>query len=240
MALPIIVDSPTEYFQSMIKGKRVIFVGPAPTLIGSNRGEEIDSYDVVVRTNGAMFLAAQKADYQRDYGKRTDVLFSNVQFHREHKPFSIHLDSWMDECGLKIINFKTVQQRFRDVYLKKIPVRTLQHVEAKLKKTIQGLLMGPIIIEDILSFCPKEFYVTGLNFYANKPHTFIPGDYREYYPDYLTDKIMKKADIANIGRIDPHDKKSNTKYIYMQWQRGKINMDKEMVNLAAQVIKGEI
>lgn len=233
-------NSPTEQFTQFIKGKRVIFVGPAPTLIGSNRGKEIDSYDVVVRTNGAIALCCEKEQYRTDYGSRTDVLACNVQFHRECGPFLNILDTWMRVCGLKFLNMKTVPQRFRKEYLKKLPVRTLQHIEAKLKKTIAGLLMGPIVIEDLLSFHPKELYVTGMNFYANKPKVFIPGDYREYYPDYLPEKIRKRADIANIGRIDPHDKKSNTKYIYMQWQRGNIQMDDEMVRLAANVIKGEI
>ena len=230
--------SPSEVYTNIIKDKKVIFVGPAPTLIKKNMGSWIDSFDVIARTNGSIFLTNRR-DFKKDYGSRCDVLFSNVQFHRECGPFYNLIPMWKEKVNLKIINFKTIPQRFRDKYNELIPVRTIQHLEVELRKTIKGVLMGPICIADLLSYKPESLYITGFNFYVNKPHVFIPGDYREYYPDYLPERIRKKADIKNIGRIDPHDKYSNTKYIYDLYAKGLIDMDDTMKKLAADIIKGE-
>ena len=41
---------------------------------GKNKGEFIDTFDIVVRTNGAIFLM-DNLDYQKDYGKRIDILY---------------------------------------------------------------------------------------------------------------------------------------------------------------------
>ena len=55
-----------EYF----KDKRVAIVGPSPSLINKNKGDEIDSFDIVCKV-GEMF---NMKDY-KNYGKKMDVLF---------------------------------------------------------------------------------------------------------------------------------------------------------------------
>ena len=54
---------------SYLKDKRVAFVGPAPYMKGSNQGELIDSYDVVVRIQHGI-------PNEQDYGTRTDIIQS--------------------------------------------------------------------------------------------------------------------------------------------------------------------
>jgi len=52
-----------------LKGKTVAYVGPAPYLKGSDKGELIDSYDVVVRIQHGI-------PNEEDYGSRSDIIQS--------------------------------------------------------------------------------------------------------------------------------------------------------------------
>jgi hypothetical protein len=84
---------------------------------------------------------------------------------------------------------------------------------------------------------PAELYITGMDFFITKPDIFKPGEYKEYFKNYLPEKIRKKANVANIGRIDPHDQYSNTKYIYELYKAGKIKTDLEIVELMEVVME---
>jgi len=58
---------------SLVEGNRVTIVGPAPYLVGLNKGREIDDYDVIVRPNSF----SVPIESQMDYGSRTDIMFHN-------------------------------------------------------------------------------------------------------------------------------------------------------------------
>lgn len=70
-----------EYF----KGKSVAIVGPAPDLIGQNKGKEIDNYDIVCKV-GQMF----NVDDSENYGMKCDILFlgcfPNLPYNNCHEP----------------------------------------------------------------------------------------------------------------------------------------------------------
>ena len=201
-------EQSSEIFKEYIEGKKVIFVGPARNLMNRNLGEWIDEFDVVVRTNGSKVLNQK---LWKDYGKKTNICYFNVQHLREEHPFPI-LE--MRSCGTKHIVFKSCSKEIRSFYEKHFNVRDVSKLIHVMHKQIDGLLMGPIILTDLLQFKPRELFITGIDCYVTKPPVFIPGDYREYYPGYLGEKIETKANIANIGRVDPHlKKKDNTQYI---------------------------
>ena len=58
-----------------LEGKSVIIVGPAEYLIGQNKGEWIDSFDVVVRLN---LSCPVPVELKKDVGSRTDVLYHTL------------------------------------------------------------------------------------------------------------------------------------------------------------------
>jgi hypothetical protein len=58
-----------DQLKEYLEGKTVAFVGPAPYLKGTNTGELIDSYDVVVRIQHGI-------PNNEDYGSRTDIIQS--------------------------------------------------------------------------------------------------------------------------------------------------------------------
>ena len=57
-----------DSFIKLLKNKNVAIVGNAPSEIGKNKGEEIDSADLVIRINNY-----QITGYEKDYGSKTDI-----------------------------------------------------------------------------------------------------------------------------------------------------------------------
>lgn len=72
--------------KKIFKGKTVAFVGLAPNILGKGLGPEIDSHDLVYRTN--IF----PVEHPEDYGTRCDIISLISEFH--HK---------IDELGVKNI-----------------------------------------------------------------------------------------------------------------------------------------
>lgn len=69
--LPYSQEADFEELNHFFKNKSVAIVGPAPELIGQNKGTEIDQYDVVCKV-GMMY----KIKDVENYGSRCDVLFN--------------------------------------------------------------------------------------------------------------------------------------------------------------------
>lgn len=63
-----------EHLKNIFENKKVILVGPANNLIGTNLGKFIDSHDVVCRLNDSFIIAEEK---QKDYGRKCDVLINS-------------------------------------------------------------------------------------------------------------------------------------------------------------------
>jgi hypothetical protein len=66
-------------FARLLEGRDVAVVGPAATMLGTGRGPEIDSFDVVVRFNTAIEYMPFAEGLARDIGARTDVLYCNTE-----------------------------------------------------------------------------------------------------------------------------------------------------------------
>lgn len=62
-----------KLYSEFLDGKKVVIVGPAPSMLGSKQGQLIDSYDVVVRIKKVL---SQFSHLSEDIGTRTDVLYS--------------------------------------------------------------------------------------------------------------------------------------------------------------------
>ena len=63
----------TEKVFSMFEGKSVALIGPAQNLIGTSRGNYIDSFDIICRVQNGFII---DPEYEQDYGKRCDVMFN--------------------------------------------------------------------------------------------------------------------------------------------------------------------
>ena len=90
--IPILPYTQEENFKELeeyFKGKSVAIVGPAPELIGKNKGTEIDEYDIVCNV-GEMF----NINDHINYGQKCDVLFlgcfPNLEDHKSHESKNIN------------------------------------------------------------------------------------------------------------------------------------------------------
>tara|TARA_R100000234_G_scaffold39845_1_gene23813 strand:+ start:7711 stop:8448 length:738 start_codon:yes stop_codon:yes gene_type:complete len=63
-----------ENLKNLTENKRVALVGPAPYLIDSNVGEQLDQYDLICRVNDLI----PPEHLRKDYGSRTDIMFHNL------------------------------------------------------------------------------------------------------------------------------------------------------------------
>lgn len=224
-------------YADLIKGKRIIFVGGCPIIKGQRLGQFIDNYDIVVKTNGSVFL--QGSDYFRDYGHRIGVLYCNVQFAREMRPLPVKK---FRERGIKWLCFKTLHDKDMNQYRKNIKVRDIRNVINDVHKTLPGALMGAFIFTDLLQMQPKELFVTGIDFFASKKRVFEVDNYREYLTGYLPKKIQNQGNRINIGKKeDGHNMLENTMYIHDLFQKhNNFKMSEELQELMHGVVSGEI
>lgn len=225
-----------KQYKKFIQNKRVVFVGPSPCLIGKGEGDLIDSYDVVIRTNGGWPVHPDRAI---DYGTRTDVYCVNVQYSREMfpLPFETYRDS-----GIHFLIFKAVDDKIRDEARKYIKARDIMCIVKDVMQSVHSPLFGCAILLDVLRCDPLELYITGMDFYKNAPKRFGGrGDYGKFYFDgYLPDTIMDKADEINAGRDYAHDKYSNTSFIFNLYRKYPITMKQETFESMKHILMDEI
>jgi len=218
-------------FKQWIEGAKVIFVGPSPILKERNLGKFIDKYDIVVRTNGATRFPLE---VQKDYGKRTDVLYVNTQFTQDNHPFNIRE---MQKAKLKWLCFKNNKYNRMEYYQPYFQTRHINHVIHQLHKLpISGLLYGNAVIADILAQNPKELFLTGIDCYINKPIEYEDTGFSEYIEGYFTDKHKKLYNKRNKGITDNHCKYENTRYLWDLLQAGKIQTHNYIKDIMSEIL----
>mgnify|MGYP003642276861 CR=1 FL=1 len=168
---------------SLVEGKRVVVVGPAPYLAGHGAGKEIDSYDIVVRPNAF----APPSSLRKDYGSRTDVMFHNLgtpwqeglkeQIKKNEDSFKKLklvgcLATKSDHSETNFLNWpedyvSNVVRNFKEVNKYNIPFYWIGNVDyRKLYRRI-GVEpnTGIMSIAVLLHYPVKEIFVTGFSFY---------------------------------------------------------------------------
>lgn len=221
-----------------IKGKKIIFVGGCPILRGKGQGNEIDNYDIVVRTNGSINLI-ENPEFTKDYGRRCDVLYTNSQFYREMKPLPIK----DYKCkGVKWLCMKGIEKTDRKDYSRLMNVRTIRDTINKVSLIIESANMGSFIYTDILDQAPAELYVTGVDFFASKMKVFKTGNYQEYIDGYLPDKVVKQGNIINQGKTeDGHDFIGNAKYMYSLYKEfNNFVLPDDILEILTGIVNGEV
>lgn len=196
-------------FKNYICGKKVIFVGGCPNLIGLGKGSFIDNFDIVLKSGGSVFLESE--EYCKDYGKRIDVLYVNVQFCREMRPIPVH--KFRDK-GIKYLCMKSPSREDLDMYGQYINARSIRPALKQVQVYVKSAAMGLAIFQDVLNCSPKEFFLTGIDFFASKKKSFEYDNYQEYLNGYLPDTIRRQGNIINKGKTeDGHNFLENAKFV---------------------------
>lgn len=226
-------------FANYIRGKKICFVGASPIIKGRLLGREIDDFDVVVKTNGSLFL--NEAGYFRDYGERINVLYCNNQFAREMHPFPMPT---LKNRRVQYIRFKAIGLANLNYYRSRgfecdIISKAMNQVNSKLT----GALMGCYILKDLMMCRPKKLHVTGIDFFTSKRAKFEHDCYDEYLPGYLPDRIRHQGNKINADKTqDGHGQLENTHYIAKLYREssGVITMPDFVREIMEQVLRGEL
>jgi len=210
-------------FESLIKGKRVIFVGPSAVLMGGNNKKFINSFDVVIKTNGLGFI---KPDLYDDYGDRCDILYVNIFFVRNNRDnMNIkHLVS----TGVKMLCTKTeYKASFTD--LSSMRTRVMRGLRDP-NYFSYSPTMGSIIVNDILQEKPKSLHLMGLDFYKEEK-AYVP-TYQSPEAEVMINKMRKKEfrnDGDPVNKKAVHDINEDLTYIYSKFKTsGIITVDKNI------------
>jgi len=113
-----------EYLENIIKGKTVAFVGMSPNIKDKNLGEEIDSFDIVYRTN----FYPLPTHLHKDYGSKCNILALQLKYHQriiENKDIDLfityHYCQYAHASQNKIINISNKKKyllgRFMNEYI---------------------------------------------------------------------------------------------------------------------------
>ena len=216
-------------YSKFLKGKRIVVVGPAPTIVGSKQHDLIDSYDIVVRLNRALPIPEH---LKEDIGERTDVLYNCMNPSNEcGGKIDIHL---LESIGVKFLvspyaPIEGVGYRFKkdiDAYWKKngnsFPFCYFdEKYFLKLLKIMKLPNTGINAILDLLHHDIAELYITGF--------TFFKGGYMKEYRGYSEQEVLKR-----MARFNLHDQEKQLKHM-----RGILSKDPrvKMDNPLAEIIK---
>jgi len=195
-------------YGELVKGKRVAIVGPAETLIGTGRGDFLDSYDLVVRFNTVIEYLPFSEKLARDIGTRADILYVNNEVLMDGilgRKLVSH-EKWAEICArvsVKYVictnnNFKNTAsdpvpacysereefRRFLDEQGIATKFRMLFNVSDTVTRFFAGHVgrTGFLAIFDLLSYDLAELYVTGMTFYHKGGHLFLKDRAPELHP----------------------------------------------------------
>ena len=163
-----IVSRNHKVFQEQVKGKTIIFVGPATTLEGKGFGPLIDEYDFVVRTNDGLEVTA---NYPEDYGTKSNIIFLNNNWcRRKLKDFKppeelkfIFIKAHSAGLGYKRKDLWSRLTMARSIS-KKNKLRQLWRENNILKEPLQS----SHIAYNIVDYKAKQLTFTGIDFYESE------------------------------------------------------------------------
>lgn len=202
---------------SIFNNKRVIFVGPSPDILLNDNsfGKFIDSYDIIVRTNGSYPIENNNSFL----GNRCDVLILNNAF--TNSP-SFKIGNYTNGDIKLIFEFGAVSSKSNNGLppTQKFNKSTYSSINDTLNisrdidtKPFSGMLA----ISEILNNSPKELFVCGVSNYSDLTGTHLP--------DYLPSTI-KEEDVYS-RQIKHHPNTANYQYTYFKelLKSGLISMD---------------
>lgn len=176
----------------LIKGKRIALVCPGPNLVGSNDGELIDSYDVVIRVNQKFEMSDE---LKKDYGSRGDILIGsfnvnnvvecmrNMDYIKGFKRIICVMPSSPIIGGHPTINFFN--------HLTSIGVKNTRLDDRYIYKEFYNVGTVPnsglMAILMLMNYDFKELYITGLTFYNM-------GKFGDIYNDEYKKSVGRVAD----------------------------------------------
>lgn len=176
------------------KGKRVVVIGGADSVLKEKLGEYIDGFDVVVRINKGVEVLEKQKEY---VGTKTDILFHSFMDNpKEPGSSPITAELWKKYNVGRLIYALNWQEESRGMYdvllfaKKSKGIMEFTDIPQELyRKNIKALhpfkpTTGITAIQTIMECGPKELYITGITFFKT-PHNL---DYRNKTLDTIKNR----------------------------------------------------
>lgn len=190
-----------KLFHQYVNGKCIALVGPAESILNTNKGNVIDQFDIVVRLNKSIPVPTKLKD---DIGTRTDIVYNSLN--TSDFPGENNLSTRLyKKHGIKFVcsSYPFNHTIFHDdimnyVYKYKfdLPLKVFNDKKFRSLENALGTrpYTGTCAIVDLLSYPIKYLYITGLDFYHSKYY----GEYRR-----MSKEGQKYARNSNIHKAKP-------------------------------------
>ena len=195
-----------KLFTEYVRNKCIALVGPAESIIGTNKGEVIDKFDLVVRLNKSIPVPSK---LQPDIGTKTDIVYNSLNV--SDFPGENNLNPKLyKKYGVSFVcsSYPFNHNIFHDdianyVYKYKfdIPLKVMDDLKFRNFEKLLGTrpYTGTCAIMDLLSYPIRYLYITGLDFYHSK-----------YYNEY---RIMSKSSQRHTKHNTIHKAKPQLEYL---------------------------
>jgi hypothetical protein len=201
-----------KQFSKYINNKRIVIVGPSPSIFNNKEGELINNFDIIIRIKKSIPIPDNLKEY---IGNRTDILCTHLKLKQNN----------FDDKSLKLLSnelkfiympfplispFNSFYESFISYYkfflqkfkIKKIPVYYIDpnninefnnyKNQSKLLDTTPTTFAALLI--DILRYNFKELYITGITFGQDG-----------YYKQYKTKEEAKESFERTITKRKIHN-----------------------------------
>lgn len=203
-----------EAFRARVNGKRVAIVGPAPSVVP--QGEEIESYDLVVRFN---YRAPLDPSETHIYGSRTDLSYYNFEFFSNiyHQNGDVSFLSDLPSIAVKSVNYADV-------------AATAAQGRCHIFERIDDLFNGganalPSALNDLLSYGASDIKVFNSNFYSSA--TPYAASYLDRVLASVRNSSQTKVPFHSALIRARHDYLSQFHFVKNLWRAKGIDADEE-------------
>jgi len=231
-----------DNLKTIINNKRVVIVGPSPSLLNKENGPLIDSYDIVIRIKKGFPIVNKLIKH---LGEKTHILCSHLKLTQNNLDYSSLHQLYNSQCQLIYMpypitiepfnrfydNFMQYYQQFLQVtpnYNRKIPVLVsdnssyLYHSQKMNTTPTTGISM----ILDLLQCDFKELFITGFTFRLDG-----------YYQDYKTKQEDRESYIRTFVTRKVHNTNYEAHYLKpLIVNKPNIILDEPLTNIFKKLI----
>lgn len=207
-----------DNLKTIIKNKRVVIVGPSPSLLQKENGTLIDNYDIVIRIKKGFPIVNKLVKH---LGKKTDILCSHLKLTQNNLDYPSLEQLYQSNCQLIYMPYPITIEPFNRFYHTFSQYYQNYIIQTnKLDKKIQVLssdldsyllhsntmnttpTTGIAMILELLNCQFKELFITGFTFRLDG-----------YYQDYKTKEEDRKSYIRTFVTRKVHNTNYEAKYL---------------------------
>jgi hypothetical protein len=175
-------------YNKLLNNKKIIVVGPSPSLEESGKGNWIDSFDIVVRINKAFPV---EDGQQKNIGSRTDIHYhclctemhcGGPVFYKEMKDSNVFVSCPYPKFLIPFYNDVTNFEKNNEKYDLGFHVLDTNYYLGVTEMLGTRANSGTLAILDLLCYDIKELHITGFTWFRDgwrksyKDHTQIFGE----------------------------------------------------------------